>query len=69
MTPTSTRSKPSSHIALLRGINVGGKNKLPMAQLVQLFEAAGAQGVRTYIQSGNVVFRASPRRPRESGKP
>lgn len=47
------------HVALLRGINVGGKNKLPMKGLVELFGAAGCTDVRTYIQSGNVVFRAS----------
>lgn len=47
------------HVALLRGINVGGRNKLPMKTLVQLFEDAGATEVRTYIQSGNVVYRAS----------
>lgn len=48
----------ASHVALLRGINVGGKNKLPMADLVALFGAAGCTDVRTYIQSGNVVFHA-----------
>lgn len=48
------------HVALLRGINVGGRNKLPMARLRELFDAAGATDVRTYIQSGNVVFRAAP---------
>jgi uncharacterized protein (DUF1697 family) len=47
------------HVALLRGINVGGKHKLKMAELVGLFEAAGCADVRTYIQSGNVVFRAA----------
>lgn len=52
-------TKPALHIALLRGINVGGRNKLPMKQLVAVFEACGAEEVRTYIQSGNVVFRAS----------
>ncbi len=46
-------------IALLRGINVGGKNKLPMKDLVAIFAAAGCDDVRTYIQSGNVVCRAS----------
>lgn len=40
---------------LLRGINVGGKGKLPMAQLRELATAAGMQEVRTYIQSGNLV--------------
>lgn len=49
----------STHVALLRGINVGGKNTLPMATLVELFTAAGCTDVRTYIQSGNVVFAAS----------
>ena len=47
-----------AHVALLRGINVGGNNKLPMKDLVLLFEAAGCGEVRSYIQSGNVVFRA-----------
>ncbi|PKN99324.1 MAG: hypothetical protein CVU42_08720 [Chloroflexi bacterium HGW-Chloroflexi-4] len=45
-----------TYIALLRGINVGGKNKLPMADLVKILEVLGAQDVKTYIQSGNVVF-------------
>jgi len=48
------------HVALLRGINVGGKHSLPMKQLAAMFAAAGCSGVRTYIQSGNVVFAASP---------
>ena len=48
----------STHVALLRGINVGGKNKLPMKDLVALFERAGCVHVRNYIQSGNVVFDA-----------
>lgn len=47
-----------SHLALLRGINVGGKNPLPMKDLVRLFDAAGCANVRTYIQSGNVIFEA-----------
>lgn len=44
-------------LALLRGINVGGKNMLPMKALAEIFVAAGCTEVRTYIQSGNVVFR------------
>lgn len=48
----------ATYVALLRGINVGGKNRLPMAELARLFEAAGATDIRTYIQSGNVIFRA-----------
>lgn len=47
-----------TYIALLRGINVGGRNKLPMADLVDMFTDAGCENVRTYIQSGNVVFTA-----------
>jgi len=45
-------------IALLRGINVVGKNKVPMKDLAAAFEGAGFRSVRTYIQSGNVVFRS-----------
>lgn len=56
---SSARSE-AVHVALLRGINVGGKNMLPMAALAELFAAAGCEAVRTYIQSGNVVFRAAP---------
>lgn len=44
------------HIAFLRGINVGGKNLLPMKDLAGLFESAGATKVCTYIQSGNAAF-------------
>jgi uncharacterized protein (DUF1697 family) len=46
-------------VALLRGINVGGKNKLPMKDLVRIFESAGCVDVRHYIQSGNVVLDAT----------
>jgi uncharacterized protein (DUF1697 family) len=49
-----------SWVALLRGINVGGKNLVPMKNLAALFEKAGARNVSTYIQSGNVVFSAAP---------
>lgn len=48
-------------VALLRGINVGGKNSLPMRDLAALFTDAGAAAVETYIQSGNVVFDAPAR--------
>lgn len=44
------------YIALLRGINVGGKNIIKMADLRQMFASLGMQCVRTYIQSGNVLF-------------
>jgi uncharacterized protein (DUF1697 family) len=44
------------YVALLRGINVGGKNLIKMADLKACFEALGFESVRTYIQSGNVLF-------------
>ena len=47
------------YIALLRGINVGGKNKVPMAELKKAFEAIGFSDVKTYINSGNVIFSSS----------
>lgn len=50
--------KAESFAALLRGINVGGKNSLPMKDLAALFVKAGCGKVTTYIQSGNVVFQA-----------
>ena len=56
-----SRSAVACHVALLRGINVGGKNKLPMADLARIFTEAGCLDVRTFIQSGNVVFAANPK--------
>ncbi len=50
------------HLALLRGINVGGKNLVRMAELREAFEGLGLDDVATYINSGNVLFR-SPRQP------
>lgn len=46
----------TSQVALLRGINVGGKNKVPMAELRAALEQAGFAAVQTYIASGNVLF-------------
>jgi uncharacterized protein (DUF1697 family) len=46
-------------IAFFRGINVGGNNPLPMKTLPALFETCGCADAKTYIQSGNVVFRSS----------
>jgi uncharacterized protein (DUF1697 family) len=48
----------AKYVALLRGINVGGKNMVSMKSLVECFSAAGYGDVRTYIQSGNVMFAA-----------
>ncbi len=50
-------------LALLRGINVGGKNVIRMAALRSCFEAEGFRDVVTYIQSGNVIFRAPETAP------
>ena len=47
-----------THVALIRGINVGGKNPVPMARLREVLAARGFDSVRTYIQSGNVVLSA-----------
>jgi uncharacterized protein (DUF1697 family) len=55
------RPTSDSHVALLRGINVGGKNKVPMTDLIALFEEAGCERVSTFIASGNVLFSASER--------
>jgi uncharacterized protein (DUF1697 family) len=52
-----------TYIALLRGINVGGRNRVPMAELRSMCGDLGWRGVRTYIQSGNVTFESAGPRP------
>ena len=47
-----------TYIALLRGINVGGHKKVPMATLRDLLTTSGLENVKTYIQSGNVIFQS-----------
>ena len=47
-----------TYVAFFRGINVGGKNRLPMKDLVATLENIGCRDVATYIQSGNAVFRS-----------
>jgi uncharacterized protein (DUF1697 family) len=54
----------TGYVALLRGINVGGRNAVPMKQLAPCIEAGGYQQVRTYIQSGNIVLSADDADPR-----
>ncbi len=54
----------SAYVALLRGVNVGGKNKLPMKDLAAIFTRAECGGVQTYIQSGNVIFYGAGERSR-----
>jgi uncharacterized protein (DUF1697 family) len=49
-----------THVALLRGINVGGRNKVAMADLRAVVAELGHTGVSTYINSGNVLFTAGP---------
>ena len=52
----TTPTTPRSFVALLRGINVGGNNIIPMADLREAMTDMGAEDVATYIQSGNVLF-------------
>lgn len=52
------------YVALLRGINVGGNNRIVMKELAEAFREAGHADVSTYINSGNVLFSA-PKRPSE----
>ena len=54
------KAAPFAYAALLRGINVGGKNKLPMKDLCAMFVDLGCTDVRNYIQSGNILFTAAP---------
>jgi uncharacterized protein (DUF1697 family) len=51
----------SVYVALLRGINVGGHNKVNMSDLRDLFAELGCQDTITYIQSGNIIFKAETR--------
>ena len=55
-TDRSLRPRMTTYVALLRGINVSGRNKIAMAELRALVESLGNTGVQTYIQSGNVVL-------------
>jgi len=51
-----------TYIVLLRGINVGGNNILPMKELVKILEGIGCTNIRTYIQSGNVVVESNKKK-------
>ena len=48
----------SDHVALLRGVNVGGAHRLPMAQLAEILACCGARNIETLLQSGNALFEA-----------
>ena len=50
----------TTYLVLLRGINVGGKNKVPMARLREVLEELGYANVSTYIASGNVILSSDP---------
>ena len=52
----SAKKKINTHVVLIRGINVGGKNKVPMAGLKKCLEQLGFSNVSTYIASGNVIL-------------
>ncbi len=47
-----------TYIALLRGINVGGHRKVPMAEFGSILANIGLEGVKTYIQTGNIIFQS-----------
>jgi uncharacterized protein (DUF1697 family) len=55
----------TTFVALLRAVNVGGRNRIPMAELREELSAAGLADVQTYVQSGNVVFRTDSDDPAE----
>ena len=58
----------NTYIALFRAINVGGKNSLPMKELVAILEKLGGQKIKTYIQSGNAVFQSTEKNLSELSK-
>jgi uncharacterized protein (DUF1697 family) len=58
-------SAPETFVALLRGVNLAGRNRVPMAELRSALESLGLEDVVTYIQSGNVVFRSRGGRAEE----
>ena len=62
---TAHRTSDTTWLALLRGINVGGRNVIRMAELRECFAAEGFRDVVTYIQSGNVIFRSASFGPGE----
>ncbi|MBV8528211.1 MAG: DUF1697 domain-containing protein [Candidatus Dormibacteraeota bacterium] len=59
--PAARRPAPRTrYVALLRGVNVGGKGIVSMAALAETFRGLGFEDVRTYLNSGNVIFSARP---------
>jgi uncharacterized protein (DUF1697 family) len=68
MTKTSGTAGKSTFAALLRGINLGGHKIVKMDQLRKTFDELGFEDVKTYIQSGNVIFKASAQTPENLAK-
>jgi uncharacterized protein (DUF1697 family) len=64
----NTGEEMSVMISMLRGVNVGGNNKIKMTELKALYESLGFIDVQTYIQSGNVVFKSSAKDSATLGK-
>lgn len=56
---------PKKYLSLLRGVNVGGNNKVAMKDLKKVFEEAGFTNVTTYINSGNIIFETSRKDAKE----
>src|SRR6185503_12568913 len=56
------------YLALLRAVNVGGSGVIRMTDLKKLFETCGLTDVKTYIQTGNVLFKAEPGKLKELGR-
>ncbi len=61
-------AKIQRYAALLRGVNVGGHRKIPMADLARIAAEAGLANPQTLLQSGNVVFEAAPRAPEAAAR-
>ena len=59
--PKSIMKMMNTYVILLRGINVGGKNKVPMAGLIKCLEELGFSHVSTYLASGNVILKSDKR--------
>jgi uncharacterized protein (DUF1697 family) len=68
MTKSSRTTGKSTYVALLRGINLSGHKIVKMDQLRKAFEELGFEDVKTYIQSGNVVFKAPGQAPANLAK-
>jgi uncharacterized protein (DUF1697 family) len=63
VTKAKARGRRQTWVALLRGVNLGSRNKISMPRLRELFGELGYDDVQTYVQSGNVLFRSpTPRR-------